>query len=321
MSIQGNEKAKTQRTVEDVSVGNFEERDIDHLFMSLREHCGPYLIFRDVADFVAHNNIRNKGIVTQSLEAFYLSFKYFFEYVSPKRALDIGRPFPTYIVQLMKYQIDKCNEIDLKEKFNVNKARLKSRIDKLFKIDKKSDTTCLSKRLSRPNYMAINHILGFIGSHPAYTQDKIIAELISVLSKNRLAFEERDIFSQGDKIMLCILSLIHNSEYDFKGHKKGYCNISCEKHEIPYGVAYVNKDGTPVKVNQSYGNLQINGHVAVNSKGKEVTVAYPVITTNLEVENWCNESLFSIERSHFRKVSFEGPIGIGPEFKLVSTNA
>jgi hypothetical protein len=325
MSIKGNEKAKTQRTVDDVSRGNFDERDIDHLFMSLRAHCGHHLIFREVSDFVAHTDIRDKGVTIQSLEAFYLSFKYFSEYVSPKKALDIGGPFPAYVIKLMKYQIDKCKEADLRQKFDVTRNRLKSRIDKLFRIDKKDNTACLSKRLTEPNYNAIKHILGFIGSHPAYTEEEIISELIAVLNQNKLAFDEKDILSQGDRIMLCILSLIHNSEYDFKGHKKGYCNISCDKQEIPYDVSYLDEKGDPVEVKQSYGNLQINGYVVVVNKGKEVTVCYPVITTNLEVENWCSESLFSVEPSnggiHFRKVNFEGPIGVSEDFQLVSTNA
>lgn len=325
MTIKGNERAKAQRTVNDVSAGRFDERDIDHLFMSLRAHCGPYKIFREVADFVAHNDIRDKGITNQSLEAFYLSFKYFSEYVSPKRALDIGNPFPAYIIKLMKYQVDKCDEAKLRQEFNVTKSRLKSRIDNLFKIDNKARTACLSKRLSDPNLKALQHILSFIGSYPAYTQDEIISELIEVLSINKLDFDRDAVLSQGDRIMLCILSLIHESEYDFKGQKTGYCNISCETTALPYGVTYVDENGKSVEIEQSYGNLQISGHVVVVNGGKEVTVAYPIITTHLNVEDWCSESLFSIEKSEggmqFRKVSFDGPIGVNENFQLVSTDA
>jgi hypothetical protein len=310
--INGNERAKAQRTVNDISAGRFDERDIDHLFMSLRAHCGQHKIFREVADFVAHNEIREKGITKQSLEAFYLSFKYFSEYVSPKKALDIAIPFPAYIIKLMKYQVDKCDEARLRQEFNVTKSRLKSRIDNLFKIDNKARTACLSKQLSDSNLRALQYILGFIGSYPAYTQDEIISELIEVLNVNKLAFDRGSVLSQGDRIMLCILSLIHESKYDFKGHKTGYCNISCETTTLPH-------------IEQSYGNLQINGHVAVVNGGKEVTVAYPIITTNLDVEEWCSESLFSFEKSEggmqFRKVSFNGPIGVSENFRLIPANA
>jgi hypothetical protein len=319
--IKGNERAKAQRTVNDVSAGQFDERDIDHLFISLRAHCGQHKIFREVADFVAHKEIRDEGVTNQSLQAFYLSFKYFSDYVSPKRALDIGMPFPAYIIKLMKYQVDKCDEARLRREFNATKSRLKSRIDNLFKIDNKTRTACLSKPLSDSNLRVLHHILGFIGSHPAFTQDEIITELIEVVSINRLDFDRDAMLSQQDKIMLCILSLIHESEYDFKGHKTGYCDISCETTALPYGVNYVDENGNPVKIEQSYGNLQINGRVVVVNSDKEVTVAYPIITTNLDVEEWCSESLFTIEKSeggiHFRKVNFDGPIGVSENFRLV----
>jgi hypothetical protein len=323
--IKGNERAKVQRTVNDVSAARFDERDIDHLFMSLRAHCGHYKIFREVADFVAHNEIRDKGITNQSLEAFYLSFRYFSEYVSPKRALDIGMPFPAYIVKLMKYQVDKCDEARLCQEFNVTKSRLKSRIDNLFKIDNKARTACLAKQLSDSNLRTLQHILGFIGSHPAYTQDEIISELIGVLNANMVDFDRSAVLAQGDRIMLCILALVHESEYNFKGHKNGYCNISCETTALPHGVTYVDEQGNPVKIEQSYGRLQISGHVVVVNSGKEVTVAYPIITTNLDVEEWCGESLFSIEKRDggmlFRKIRFDGPIGVSENFHLTSADA
>jgi hypothetical protein len=40
------------------------------------------------------------------------------------------------------------------------------------------------------------------------------------------------------------------------------------------------------------GHLQIWGNVNVVSDGKQLTVAYPVITTNLDPHEHCAESLF-----------------------------
>ena len=125
--------------------------------------------------------------------------------------------------------------------------------------------------------------------------------------------------------MLCILSLIHKSEHDFKGHKNGYCEISCEKTELPCGVSYVDESGNHVEVDESHGNLQMNGYVTIINNGKEVAVCYPVLTTSLNAEKWCSESLFSIKPRenglYIRRVGFEGTIGVSNEFQLVSTNA
>ncbi len=320
MAIKGNEKSKVQKTINDLSIGEFDERDIDYLLMSLRAHSGAFQIFKEVSHFVAHNDIRNKGVTTQSLEAFYLSFKYFSEFVTLGRPLKISEPFPSYIIKLMKYQIEKCKETVLREKFNVTKNRLKSRIDNLFTLDKKNQTATLSKRLSEPNYLAIQHILGFIGSHPAYTQQEIMSEIVQVLHLNDIDFEERDILNQSNRVMLCVLALIHNTEYDFKGHKNGYCNIACEKYSIPYEATFVDESGSPVEIEQSFGNLQINGTVPNINKGREVMVAFPVITTSLDVEEWCDDLLFNIDDREgglkLKAVNFDGPIGVNPQFKL-----
>lgn len=325
MAIDGNEKAKLQRTVRELASGDFDERDIDHILMSLRAHSGSCLVLKEISHFVAHNDIRDKGITTNSLEAIYLSFKFFSEFTTLKKPLNIEGPFPSYIVKLMKYQIDKCKESELRDKFNVTKNRLKSRIDNLFKVDKKNKTANLKKRISENNYQAIKHILGFIGCHPAYTQEEILTELIQVLRDNNLEFEERDILNQSERIILCIMSLMHNTEYDFNGHKNGHCNISCEKHSIPYEMTFVDENGDPVEIDISFGKLQIHGTVPNINKGREVMMSFPVVTTDLDVEKWCDNTMFNIDHSeagHKSKViDFEGDVGVSQQFKLIKINA
>lgn len=328
MSIQGNEKLKVQKTINNIVNGDFDDRTVDSLFMGLRAHSAKHDIFREVADFVAHNDLRDKGLTNRSLEAFYLSFKYFTEYISPKISLDITKPFPIYIKKLMKYQIDKCEDNVLKDKFGVTKMRLKSRIDNLFKDNKREKTTTLKKgSISKPNYDVLKHILGFIGSKPAYTQVEIIAEILSVIRDNDLVVDELKLQDKADKIILCILALIHKSKYAINGHKHGYCEISCEKTSHPYQQRYVDPEGNEVEVDESHGKLNINGHVTVKSEKGDVTVCYPVLQTELETEDWCDNSLFVVEPLEFvgkkmmyRKVNFESFVGISDNFKLMAIN-
>ena len=139
------EKVKAQKLLLKLESGDFDENDIDNIFMRLRAYSYGNRIFLEVADSIAHPDKRNKGVCVESLEAFYLNFKYFLEYVSPNKSLDIGKPFPLYVKKLMKYQIDKCNEAHLKEKFNVTRRRLKSRVDTIFSEDKNSKKAFLKK--------------------------------------------------------------------------------------------------------------------------------------------------------------------------------
>ena len=85
--ISGNSKEKAQKIVSRIESGKFDEIDVDSLLMLLRAFSNDHLIFREISDFVAHNDERKKGITTNSLEAFYLNLKYFIEYVSKKKEL------------------------------------------------------------------------------------------------------------------------------------------------------------------------------------------------------------------------------------------
>lgn len=290
------EKAKAQKLLLKLESGDFDENDIDNIFMRLRAYSHGNRVFLEVADFVAHNDERNKGVSVESLEAFYLSFKYFLEYVSPKKSLDISNPFPLYVKKLMKYQIDKCKDADLKEKFNVTKQRLKSRIDTVFSEDKKNKKAFMKKpKLSNHTLEALQYILGFIGSHPAFNQDQVIAELLAVIKANKLNINEEELLKHSDKIAACVALLLHDTTFEYGAHKQGYCKVSCEKTSISFNQKFVDQDGNPVEHKESFGNLQVLGHVVLEKDGKDLTVCYPMMTTSLSAEDWCDEDMFVIE--------------------------
>lgn len=323
------EKSKAQKIISKIESGNFDENDVDNLYMRLRAYSRNHHVFREIADFVAHNDERNKGIANNSLEAFYFSIKYFNEFISPKPQLNIFEPFPLYVKKLMKYQVDKCKESDLKTKFNVSKLRLKSRIDTLFTEDKKTQTAVLKKpNISENNFKTIQHLLGFIGSHPAFDQSSIIKSILDVISDCKLKVCEDDFINQQQRITLCILLLIHDAKFKFGGGKQGYCTLSCEKTELPYGVKYVDPEGNPVEDTQTFGNLQINGHVVVDKDGRDLQVCYPLMSTDLEAVSWCEDNLFVIEplsqeysQHLYKKIKFDGDLVFSESGKVGVINA
>ncbi|MBD1856663.1 MULTISPECIES: hypothetical protein [Leptolyngbya] len=326
MKIQGNEKVKIQKTINDIVTEQFDARTIDHLFMGLRAFSGNYTIFREIADYIAHNDLRNQGITYCSLEAFYLSQKYLMEYTLSSLGLDITIPFPSYIKKLMKYQVDKCDEQQLRNRFNATKGGLKSKIDNLFKDDNKRKMACLrDSKISRSNLEILQYLLSFIASFPAYTQEQILSELLSVMKDNSLVFEEDKLTKQGDKIILCVLTLIHNTKYDLESGRSGECRLSCDKTSLLHSEAkYVDSEGNEVKIDQSFGNLKIHGYVPVNCDKGNFIASFPVITTNLAVEEWCENSLFFIEHQSIsnhsflsKTVRFDRTISINDNFKLV----
>jgi hypothetical protein len=292
--------------------------------MRLRAFSTGYNVFREIADFVAHNDARDRGVTNKSLEAFYLNMRYFCEYVSQDVSLDISKPFPSYVKQLMKFQVDRSNEQELRAEFRVTRERLKSRIDFLFKEDKKSKTAYLKGRIGKETFDAIRYVLGFINSRPAFTQDMLLNEIVLVLKKNELTFDEHILRKQGNRITLCILTLLHRTTFNFKGYQPGHCYISSEKTAILHDLWYIDENGKEGLIEEDFGTLQVNGDVVVQYNGKDLTVSHPVFTTELNVEEWCDQSLFSIEATQagetqvlYRKVNFEAELGISENFKLI----
>jgi hypothetical protein len=318
------EKIKTKKLLEKLENGNFDENDVDNLFMRLRAYSQGNKIFREVADFVAHNDNRNRGITNDSLEAFYLSFKYFLEFTSPKKVLDIGTPFPLYIKKLMKYQVEKCEETELKDKYNVTKQRLTKRIDKLFSEDKENGLATLAEAtISTETFGAIQHLLSFIGSKSAFDQKQVISELIKVAKANKFSLNERNILDNSNRITICIMMLLHDATFDFAANKKGFCKISCEKISIPHAMRFIDSNGNSVPHNESFGNLHVLGHVILEHEGKDLTVCYPLMSTNLSAENWCDDEMFAIEPIneklpfHFqKKINFCGDLYITEKGKI-----
>lgn len=294
--VSGTSKIKTQKIIDRIESGEFDEMDVDNLLMYLRDFSNNYIVFREISNFVAHNNKRDKGLATDSLEAFYLNLKYFIEYPSENKQLDISKPFPIYIKKLMEYQVDKCKSIDLKSKFDTTKLKLKSKIKSLFEEDKKESTAVLRNiKISKKNIKAIEFLLSFISSMPTFTQKDLLNEIVQVIKDNDLIFDERKFLLQGERLTLCILMLLHDSKFDFKGHKLGSCKISCENTYIPHNIQLLNADGSISQHIGTFGNLEITGSIIVDKNGKDLTISYPLITTNLKVEEWCHENLFMIK--------------------------
>lgn len=290
------EKIKMQKIISKIEAVNFDENDIDSLFMKLRAYSSGFPVFREIADFVAHNDNRDRGLSNQALETMYLRIKFFLEYNSPKKALDLSTPFPLWIKRLMVFQVDKCDETILKSKFNVSRQRLKGRIENSFKNDKKNKIAVYKNgKLSKNTLDAIQHIMSFISANSAFSQDEMIDELVGVLKNNKVTFDEACLRSLSDKITICTLLLFHKSEFDIRGHKKARCEIAPEKESISHNMRFVDVDGNEVEHQEFFGKLSIRGAVTLKNDGKDLGITHDVMSTNLNVESWCSERLFRIE--------------------------
>lgn len=284
------EKHKLDKILEKVDSGQFDENDIDNLFIKLRPYYRGFRKFKEISDFVAHNDERDRGLLNQTLEHWYLMIKYYVDYVYEKDAetLNIGKPFPSWIIKLVKFQ---AKNVDKRKFLQDNKQSVTSflkKVDQLFKINNEEKTAIYnSDSISDLFLNGLKDCLNFISFRSAFNQDELIKEIIGVLKANKIKFNENNIKLYSDKITVCTILLMHNASYTYNGMNLGTSYITYKNLvEITQGF----------DPNIDFGNLLVGGSIAVRTKtGDELKFGGPLMFTNLNAEEWCSPELVSIE--------------------------
>ena len=118
---------------------------------------------------------------------------------------------------------------------------------------------------------------------------------------------------QSNNLTLCVLLLLHNTEFNHRGFKNGLCQISAKKDFIP---------DDNVGSLESFGKLCVNGSVILINNGKELDIAHTVMETNLEAKDFCEDRLFDIEPQDalheisFKTINFNNDLTISDSKKL-----
>jgi hypothetical protein len=290
MAIIGFEKVKVQKIITAIESSSFDVNDVDNLFMKLRAHSTGFPIFREIADFIAHNDLRDVGITQKAIESFYLRIRFFAEYISIKKKLDLSKPFPAYIINLMKYQIDDASDILLKENYNLTKESFVKLLDTAFQINKFKEIELKKFDALKRLIPAVQYIMSYMVVRTAFNHYDIIKELNGVLKLNQIQFN-KDLFNQNnDKILICILGLLNGTKFKVGPKKYGYCQICFDN---PIDNSEHKEIEMPVVSNIGY--LGLEAKIEVNVDGKNIFFAFMIFSTNLPAELWCEENLFTAE--------------------------
>jgi len=326
------EKIKAQKIIDKIETGNFDENDIDSLFMKLR----PYSynlnlkIFLEIADLVAHNNNRSKGVINTALEAFYLRMKFLSEYDSQKRHLDISKPFPSWVKTLMIYQVDRCKINTLKDKYDTSPQELKKEIEENFIKSKIPKFVELKRGASyRKLFHIIKYILSIISTIPSFTQKEIINETLTAIQRNKLSVNNDVFLSHSSRFILCTLLLFNNTTYTFDKKNKNpqvRTFIAPDKFEITLTPEEEKHPSRKELRMNEFGKLGVTGSILLMHKGKRNPVAYKLIETELDVYRYCHENIFHISSlpDNQKKIIFPWgenvSFSISPDNKIVKAN-
>lgn len=318
--ISGNEKLKAQKIVSRIEDGRFDELDIDSLFMRLRAHSKGYQQFMEVANFSAHNDKRDRGIVNEKIYENYLNLLYFVEYPGANKPLSLYEPFPSYIVNLLKFKIHNHEKRLLIKKFDIPGKSVLAYIDSIFSIDVEGDLARPSKRLGENDVSFVAFLLGAMVISPAISHKTLIRQIVSVVKLNGLKISEHKFLAQSDRIGICVLAMLHNTNFSIGQGGEATCQIHTENQSIPY--EFWNAKGNLHYQNfGGFGNIGLIGTFKVPSKGNFVSISCPIFDIDLKVDNCCDETLFDIfdveNSGKFVRILFDKELTVSDEFKLI----
>jgi hypothetical protein len=294
--IKGTEKQKVFEIIKKISENCFDYNEIDLLFLRLREHVEKESIFHELANFVAHNEIRKRGLINNSLNSLYYKINILFDTTKKDYNFDITKPFNKNILSIVKHQSRIIEEYFMYSQFSFSKYEFQNVLENAFFIDKNGMAI---KRYDLPdNFIELFiYFINTIGTVPDYTQNEIIKEIINVLNNNNFEFDEKIICQNSNKIMLSILLLLHRTKY------------TIDTKNIVYTHVYYNAEDISEKYMGLYAEV-------FHPNYNEISFGYPIIATNLKLNEWCDYSILSQLINPKSNTGFNQSLIINKEFKL-----
>jgi hypothetical protein len=273
--LEGNDKAKVQRIVSEIINGKFDDISIDALLFELRDYSQKESLFREIAHFIAHPE-REKGEFRDFILNYSKKIKFVWDYRFRGKKLDINTVLPLYVLDLLYNEIKIIDDLIFQNKYNITKQQLLKFIKRNIVKDELHETVNFKYQLPFDKIQVITFCLSHIGEQKEIlNEDIIINDIIKTLKENRISFDEKKFKLQSDKIMLCILLLLHLKTL----------KIEESDEEIPYCSILYNNE-TELK------NIHLGLYGIMNSpEGDYMKIAFPLISTNLLLTQWCDEEL------------------------------
>lgn len=221
------DKRKAEKLIAEIESGSFDYNTVDSLLILLREYSNNNKTFRELADFVAHKRERNKGIVKVSMEYMLYATRYLKEYHYSKIELDFFKPFPSWIKNLLIYQIEKANEEILSNSYGFKKQQLTDYIKSHFVLNNKT-AKLIDEQYTIKKHTVLKYLLSFISIYPTFTQTQLIKSIIKTIKDNGLSINDNKFIVNQNLLVLNLIFLMHCTEYKHKNTNIGYSLIQAD---------------------------------------------------------------------------------------------
>ena len=263
--MKASESLKIQQLVSKIENKTFDYHSIDSILIKLREFSGHNHVFHEISNFIAHSKERNEGKFSDYTNANFLKLMFFMKYNYNKEEFDIIKGVPFWVSDLVFVLISEMSEAECQEKFRKSKAGIKERIRQKFLVkDKVFSAKPNVKRADLENLVTILSTY-VIHSGNVFHPDDFLDEFISCLKENGIMFSEDAVRELKDEILMCVLLLLHQTNFKFKSLSSASISIAEEN-----------------------GHL----HLFARLNLEPINVTIVVLQTNLAVVEWCSKDVY-----------------------------
>ncbi|EZP62662.1 hypothetical protein [Pseudomonas sp. RIT357] len=286
--MKGAERIKAKKAVDRIQSGAFDELEVESLFMRMRAYSRGNEVFREAADFVAHNNARDKGIINDSIDAIYLAIKFLNEFTAEKQ-LYFDRPFPCYVLKLLKYKLASFSEAELKRGVGVSRSSIQKILnDGFVDVVPKVYSVAKDRAINEREIEILSFLLSRLVIGEAFSPAELINQLVRVLSSNAIPFSEPLLRANENAVVLCFALLTHLAEFQLSAGGRGSSEITVADNSLMTVV-----DGVFAPAN-CVGEVVVSAKCLFNFGRGDIFISFIVFSTGLLARDVCDfESLMA----------------------------
>ena len=177
--------------------------DLDRIFLSLRERCYGLASIREIGDFVAHRDQREKGPVTDAVRDIQLSLE------SWLRQGEGKVPDLALCKRISAANLRISTDAQLDERLGLRRELVKSVLAQAISKMEKDRFEKVTERERK----VFDYLAGAFIWNPAFTDERVMADLTCVLTKSgALRADETDALKAGSTFLtLYVTALMHDS--------------------------------------------------------------------------------------------------------------
>ncbi|MXO73179.1 hypothetical protein [Alteraurantiacibacter buctensis] len=264
--------------VERLLAGAHHARDLDELFLALRQRSFGAKLVREIGDFSAHRQERDQGIACKSIQNFALLMGFSWRRDTARRE---GLPIPGDIDDFLSTSLAAL-EMDHDDNLRATLRMPRGQVVKLLRsahrkiVDVRDGQPVFSEELSPKERAVCDRYFFAVPLQWAFDEDNLVGDLATCLVKNRLICdEELEILkTRGQEIAVFAMDRMHLSSVPLPGGTVATLHIGREW-----------ADGDE--------NLSINAHIPVDIGRPNVFLMTLLFKTRCRVEHWLEPREFA----------------------------